>query len=144
MSDRDPTPTHEAAHAVVGLVLGLPISQVTREVEEWDLDGSVGVSFPADYTPAAYPDLAEAQSIVSLAGPLAEERLTGTIDFAGARGDLEGVFQCAEAIAGEDGNTFELVRAWQRRASALVVEHWREIEVGRGGTGGCARAVPRR
>ncbi len=122
------TAHHEAGHAVVALNLGLlsDHAAVTLAVEAWGVRGSVGLRLPSDYSDEKYPEIARGKIVSALAGPVAEIRASGTLDLAGAAGDLNVALDAALALDGE--KPMELVREAQARAEELVAEHWQAIE----------------
>lgn len=124
-ADTDHLALHEAAHAVVSIVLGEQISYVTIIADD-AIAGASGTVLPADYSPKAYPALAENNIVGCLAGIAAEQQLTGTFDLAGARLDLEEAFATADEIGTDLPGV--LVRRCQERARELVAEHWQAIE----------------
>jgi hypothetical protein len=90
------------------------------------MPGAVALSIPDDYTHERYSDLARRRIVVSLAGIAAEQRVAGTVDLAGARRDLEGAYETADALAGDE--PLALLRDCQSEARRLVDEHWAAIE----------------
>ena len=123
---------HEAAHAVVSVRLDLPVNGVTLRppglprmddgMDEDTLDsmaGSLGLLLPADYSDELYPELARSTIVASLAGPLAEMRVSGTIDLMGSLGDIMDAVDTAEMLSGDRG-TVALGRECQREATAII------------------------
>ena len=130
---------HEAAHAVVSVRLDLPVDGVTLRppglpkmddgMDEDTFDsmaGSLGLSLPADYSDELYPELARSTIVASLAGPLAEMRVSGTIDLMGSLGDIMDAVDTAEMLSGDRG-TVALGRECQREATAIIERDWATI-----------------
>lgn len=142
MTDRRGTAFHEAAHAVVGGALGIPVERVTIRatvdtlgscthdglylVEKMLVDGGcVG--------PAAELWLRAALYFVT-AGPLAEAHGAGT-DFSwemeGAWSDAAQAYSFAEELSPLVGNEVDIapaLRLAERATRLLVTRHWGRIE----------------
>ena len=130
---------HEAAHAVVSVRLELPVNGVTLRppdlpntddgMDEDTFDsmaGSLGLSLPADYSDELYPELARSTIVAGLAGPLAEMRVSGTVDLMGSLGDITDAVHTAEVLTGDRGAR-ALGRECQREASAIIERDWATI-----------------
>jgi hypothetical protein len=100
--------------------------EVTGKV--WGAKGSTSVEMPDDYSHEAYPDLARARLVMALAGIAVEDRLAGTTDLAGARGDLETAFEITDALAFAPMPPGVLLRECQDEARQIVGERWQAIE----------------
>ena len=73
-----------------------------------------------------YPELARSNIVASLTGPLAEIRVSGTVDFMGSLNDITEAADTAEMLSGDRG-AFALGRECQREASAMVERDWPTI-----------------
>lgn len=130
---------HEAAHAVVAVRLDLPVNGVALRPPELpnadnglgedtfdSMAGSLGLSLPADYSDELYPELARSTIVTSLAGPLAEIRFSGSVDFMGSLADVTEAAVTAEVLSGDRG-AFALARECQRDASVIIERDWATI-----------------
>jgi hypothetical protein len=84
--------------------------------------GSTGFACPANYCPEAYPDIARKQTVVAFAGPIAEVRSRGDLNFAEALGDFADVLECVEALP----DRIDLVEC-EAEARRIVDQDWAGI-----------------
>ncbi len=146
---------HEAAHAVVARALGRSVALVTiipskgrlgamwpvapdaapKTVEEQIRDTVDLCARARALMPVGQPRAPGAvflvevadQAIVSLAGPMAEQRLTGVFDVAVARADLAEARAYAAASAILPESEGDYLRLFRAEARALVERNWPAI-----------------
>jgi hypothetical protein len=149
---------HEAGHAVLDILMGLPFTEVSLRTMQKDMKQAIngkmedvihivttGVVWPMERTESANAgafdgklDLREA--VCSMAGPVAEAMFVGDIDDTakfGAQNDVNGIQAvCRAAIS--PGLPFEkwkesvmeehIVKAAHLQAFEILQEHWECIE----------------
>ena len=118
---------HEAGHAVVGLVLGLPVSSVWLVEEGRTPKG--GLSGRTQFVGWGFSPLPEHEKMIAnLAGDIAGGRYRGLEPWNG-RGDENHVLDAMDRLGPgsltEGTGPLSLLMA---EATALVEEHWADIE----------------
>jgi hypothetical protein len=111
---------HEAGHAVIGRVVGIPVTEVSINPKTLSADGIT----MTDPTRPPFKKFSEPDVIFTLAGPVAEERFTGKAS-TGAGGDNEFVRYHSKWLPQAKRKTARGVL--KARTEQLVDEHWPEI-----------------
>jgi len=120
------TAYHEAGHAVVALILGRPVVQVSVLPDRENL----GVCEFGKAPVRPSEDWLEREMLISLGGVAAEAKFTGTYDWGAAGRDLRYVRQLAVRRAGES-RAERLERRLLAKAEHLLADdfHWRAVEL---------------
>jgi ATP-dependent Zn protease len=111
--------THEAAHAVVGLLLGEDVEKVTIVPDGPVLGSAKFVSFPDDRK-ADYEARLRAQAIASLAGLCAHPE--------GCDGDRESAEEAAFSLGGSEESISRLYAQWKVEAKRMLEENARRVD----------------
>ncbi len=128
---------HEAGHAVAAVVQGRCVKRVSI-MERWGIGGSVCLSWPPrwfcageDATEARRQKWVEAEIIMALAGPAANEVFGDPAEECAVRVDREYAVKLALRVAGARASKEALDKfllPLQRRARSLVVMHWDAVD----------------
>lgn len=120
------TAYHEAGHAVVALILGKPVLQVSILPDRETL----GICQFGKSSERPTEDWLEREMLIALGGIAAEAKFTGVYAWAGAGQDLVYVRKLAISRAGEQ-RAERLERRLLAKAEHLLSneEHWRAVEL---------------
>lgn len=125
---------HEAGHAVVALLLGGSVREVTLESDDDAFEGRVTVEWPA----GPPREVAALSGRAALAGPLAElDRYEGELDPDAAEvraawsGDWAEVERCAAICCPDPDRRTPLIERWFRDVQDLLARDDTESLVGR-------------
>jgi hypothetical protein len=108
MTEREIVAHHEAGHAVIAFMLGVPVECVTIE----PFEGRSGITWHHKTSP-------ENEILITMAGPFAESKFTGRLFWAG---DDEARITLLQPNLPEPREHYEV------KAAALVRENWDDIE----------------
>ena len=133
MSERKRVAYHEAGHTVAAYAFGMPFRYVTIKPTEGTLGHARFYALPKWFRPDIFWNdthvgMLTDHIVVCLAGPEAEERVTGVYDAVVAAKDLESAVYLAMYLGGGPKDTQEKYDSLQATAGEVVREHWGAVE----------------
>lgn len=127
------TAYHEAGHAVAGSLLGLGFRRVSIQPADDSLGHVLFNQFnsrfqpDAELTPAGR-DRLERHIMCSLAGPIAEKKMRGRANSAGASADYSAAVNMASYIAGGGEATSAYITWLYLRTDGIITSNWYAVE----------------
>lgn len=132
---------HEAGHALVACVVGVPIARVSVEPDRMSegFEGYCNTLIPKGFDPyrCSSQEILRRELVVAVAGPLAEKLGTGGCDRVAAATDTQNTFRNAVLLVGGGppgpisdswSPAVEWVRRAQDLAETIIRKGWRALE----------------
>ena len=127
------TAYHEAGHAIMHVVRGVPMDLVTivsnddyNGVCRWNHGPSIMLTMNMGNTSRAYRELAIDSILISLSGAAAEERFSGRYDKDGAEDDMNSAYNVAVYYS---RNPDKYLSSKFGEARKIIRDNWRQVDL---------------